>query len=102
MPTYASDKSKSEQAKIKFFFILSLASNVDVRTQGTKYSWFGAAYLSNKYYKLIANKPTYLFDNGGDVVFLNRHFEDQLGGAFYDYSIGNKAGEPIANTGWRV
>ena len=102
MPTHAYDKSQSEQAKIKFFFTLSLASNVDVRTQGTKYSWFGAAYLSNKYYKLIANKPTYLFDNGGDVVFLNRHFEKQLGGAFYDYSIGNKAGEPIANTGWRV
>ena len=102
MPTYACDKVQSEQAKIKFFFILSLASNVDVRTQGTKYSWFGAAYLSNKYYKLIANKPTYLFDNGGDVVFLHRKFVDQLGGAFYDYSIGNRAGEPIAYTGWRV
>ena len=102
MPTYAFDKSQSEQAKIKLFFTLSLASNVDVRTQGTKYSWFGAAYLSNKYYKLIANKPTYLFDNGGDVVFLHRSLLDQLGGAFYDYSIGNRAGEPIAYTGWRV
>ena len=75
---------------------------MDIQTLGTKYSWFGAAYLSNKYYKLIANKPTYLFDNGGDVVFLHRNFEAQLGGAFYDYSIGNRAGEPIAYTGWRV
>jgi hypothetical protein len=26
---------------------------------GLKYTWFGAGYLSNMYFKMIANKPTY-------------------------------------------
>ena len=76
---------------------------MDIRTLGTKYAWFGAAYLSNKFYKMIANKPTYLFDKGGDVTFVDREnaFGDK-GWMYYDYSVGNRAGEPIANTGWRV
>ena len=52
---------------------------------------------------MIANKPTYLFDKGGDVTFVDREnaFGDK-GWMYYDYSVGNRAGEPIANTGWRV
>ena len=76
---------------------------MDIQTLGTKYSWFGAAYLSNKFYKMIANKPTYLFNRGGDVTFVSggNWFGDK-GWMYYDYSVGNRAGEPIANTGWRV
>ena len=36
---------------------------------GVKYTWFGVGYLSNMYFKLIANKPTYRFDDGGDLSF---------------------------------
>ena len=53
---------------------------------------------------MIANKPTYLFDKGGDVTFVDAQgngFGDK-GWMYYDYSVGNRAGEPIANTGWRV
>ena len=34
---------------------------------GTKYTWFGAGYISNMYYKWIANHPTYNFVRGGDL-----------------------------------
>ena len=36
---------------------------------GVKYTWFGPGYLSNVYFKMIANKPRYLFDQGGDLSF---------------------------------
>ena len=36
---------------------------------GVKYTWFGAGYISNMYYKWIANHPTYSFDRGGDLSF---------------------------------
>ena len=52
---------------------------------------------------MIANKPTYLFDKGGDVTFVDGgNSFGEKGWSYYDYSIGNRAGEPIANTGWRV
>ena len=34
---------------------------------GVKYTWFGSGYISNMFYKMIANKPTYRFQNGGDL-----------------------------------
>ena len=36
---------------------------------GVKYTWFGSGYISNMYYKWIANHPTYSFDRGGDLSF---------------------------------
>merc|ERR1712008_595979 len=36
---------------------------------GTKYTWFGPGYLSNMFFKMLANKPTYRFENGGDLSF---------------------------------
>merc|ERR1719228_836738 len=83
--------------------IHSIASNIDTTTVGTKYAWFGAAYLNNKYYKMIANKPTYVFDRGGDITFVGGTNKDgHLGWVYRDYSVGNRAGEPVAATGWRV
>ena len=34
---------------------------------GVKYSWLGAGYISNMYYKWIANHATYDFEHGGDL-----------------------------------
>ena len=59
--------------------------------------------MSNKYYKLLSNKPTYVFDRGGDITFVdggNTHGE--IGWSFVDYSVGNKDGGGVAATGWRV
>merc|ERR1719220_2061191 len=36
---------------------------------GTKYVWFGNSYLSNMYHKMIAERPTYYWDKGGDNTF---------------------------------
>jgi len=36
---------------------------------GVKYTWFGSGYISNMYYKWIANHPTYNFNGGGDLSF---------------------------------
>ena len=36
---------------------------------GTKYTWFGPGYISNMYYKWIANHATYNFNQGGDLSF---------------------------------
>lgn len=36
---------------------------------GVKYTWVGPGYLSNVYYKMIANRPMYRMDRGGDMSF---------------------------------
>ena len=51
------------------------------------------------YYKMIANKPTYEWDRGGDPTFVDG---GQEGWTYLDKSYGNQAGEPIASRGWRV
>ena len=59
--------------------------------------------MSNKYYKLLSNKPTYVFDRGGDITFIDGGNEQgQMGWNFRDYSVGNKEGGGVAATGWRV
>ena len=62
---------------------------------GTKYTWFGAGYISNMYFKWIANHPTYKFDQGGDLSF-NRGKNVRM------YALGDKDGKPRAQTGWRA
>ena len=41
---------------------------------GVKYTWFGSGYISNMFYKMIANKPTYRFQRGGDLRWGPRSF----------------------------
>ena len=62
---------------------------------GVKYTWFGPGYISNMYYKLIANHPTYNFDQGGDLSF-NR------GNNLKMFANGDTNGKPIAQNGWRA
>ena len=45
---------------------------------GVKYTWFGSGYISNMYYKWIANHPTYNFNGGGDLSFNRGSFFDQV------------------------
>ena len=59
---------------------------------GVKYTWFGPGYLSNMYFKWIANKPRYFNDAGGDLAF--------GGDKVYPAAIGDKDGKPVATTGW--
>ena len=68
---------------------------VHVAHIGAKYTWFGGGYLSNMFYKMIANKPTYRFQNGGDMSF-------GAGTNIWKTAQGDKDGNPVAQTGWRA
>ena len=62
---------------------------------GLKYTWFGAGYLSNMYFKMIANKPTYRNRKGGDLSF-------GKGVNIWPTAQGDPEGNPVAMTGWRA
>jgi len=62
---------------------------------GTKYTWFGPGYLSNMFFKMLANKPTYRFENGGDLSF-------GKGMNLWHTAVGDEDGNPVAQTGWRA
>ena len=76
----------------------------------TKYTWFGSGYLSNTYFKLIANKPMYKQRFAGDQTFADcfdfaKDFNVKAGvwpiwSTYANYSTGDLDGEPIANNGW--
>ena len=59
--------------------------------------------MSNKYYKLLSNKPTYVFDRGGDITFIDGGNKNgEMGWVYRDFSVGNENGGGVASTGWRV
>jgi len=64
---------------------------------GVKYSWLGAGYISNMYYKWIANHATYDFEHGGDLSF-----DADLGANVEMVAYGDKEGKPRNQTGWRA
>merc|ERR1719468_814099 len=62
---------------------------------GLKYTWFGPGYISNMYFKMISNKPTYRFEGGGDLSM-------GKGENIWQTAQGDQDGNPIAQTGWRA
>lgn len=71
--------------------IQAIHGGVHLADVGTKYTWFGPGYISSQYYKLLANKPTYRFDSGGDLTFSSQYIPT---------AVGDPEGNPVANTGW--
>jgi len=65
---------------------------------GVKYTWFGPGYLSNVYFKMIANKPRYRFEEGGDLSFGTANGSANI----FDTAIGDPDGKPVAQNGWRA
>jgi len=65
---------------------------------GIKYTWFGSGYLSNMYFKVLANKPRYFFDQGGDLSFGANTFNQGI----VKHARGDPDGNPVAQSGWRV
>ena len=59
---------------------------------GLKYTWFGPGYISNMYYKWIANYKTFDFEKGGDLSF-NKGFNVRR------YAKGDNEGKPRNQTG---
>ena len=69
---------------------------------GEKYTWFGIGYLSNMYFKFIANHPTYTLIKGGDLVFTSCINGGKSGTAIPVQSVayGDVDGNPVPNTAW--
>jgi len=66
---------------------------------GLKYTWFGPGYISNMYFKMIANKPIYqMVTKGGDLSFYSGDQCEPI----VDAAIGDTNGNPVAMTGWRA
>lgn len=57
---------------------------------GVKYTWIGPGYISNMYYRAIANKATYA-KLEGDIAF----------GGWRNWLYGDINGQPYPRTGWR-
>merc|ERR1711936_631447 len=68
-----------------------------------KYTWFGPGYISNVYFKRIANKPTYqIGTGGGGLSFLAWVGEGSSQTYVRNIAIGDQNGQPVAMTGWRT
>merc|ERR1719209_1436142 len=65
---------------------------------GLKYTWMGAGYISNVYFKQLANKPLYKMGKGGDLSFTSK--DESIPN--YNVAVGDGEGNPIAHTGWRT
>ena len=65
------------------------ASNI-----GVKYTWFGSGYISNMYYKWLANHATYDFEHGGDFSF-DAHINSNV----HMVASGDAEGNPRKQTG---
>jgi len=87
----------------------SASPTVNRWVMGTKYVWFGNSYLSNMYHKMIAERPTYHWDIGGDNTF--GFNDDQKARAFgssanvtnnFNTAVGDIHGNPVATLAWRI
>ena len=63
---------------------------------GLKYTWFGPGYISNVYFKMIANHPMFSLDNGGDLSMSACSGD----GSVRNFTLGSVEGKPLKMTGW--
>ena len=65
---------------------------------GLKYTWFGPGYISNMYFKMIANHPMYRGrPQGGDLAFTACQ---EIPVPIVNVAVGGTDGEPVEMTGW--
>ena len=67
---------------------------------GLKYTWMGPGYLSNVFFKQLANKPLYKMGKGGDLAFSSCHKGSKETLPLYNVASGDENGDPVAYTGW--
>jgi len=81
-----------------FAALMGIHGAVHAANIGVKYTWSGPGYISNVYFKQLANKPLYKMGNGGDLSFTA--LESPIPN--YNVAVGDVKGNPIAYTGWRT
>ena len=79
-----------------FAALMGIHGAVHAANIGVKYTWSGPGYISNVYFKQLANKPLYKMGNGGDLSFTA--LESPIPN--YNVAVGDVKGNPIAYTGW--
>ena len=68
---------------------------------GLKYTWFGSGYLSNMYFRMIADKPIYKMMNvGGDLAFTACIQGSGQALTNRNIAVGDPEGNPIPQTSW--
>jgi len=69
---------------------------------GLKYTWMGAGYISNVYFKQLANKPLYKMGKGGDLAFSSCFPGSKATLPLYNVAAGDENGNPQPYTSWRA
>ena len=80
----------------KWMALQAIHGAVHAARIGLKYTWFGMGYISNMYFKMIANHPTYEFKKGGDLSFTSCG----EGIPIQNVAYGSIDGNAVNRTGW--
>ena len=86
----------------KWMALQAIHGAVHVGNIGLKYTWFGPGYVSNVYFKMIANYKTYKHIVGGGDLSLTTCVSGTPGVSLNVKNIayGDSEGNPINQTGW--
>ena len=86
----------------KWMALQAIHGAVHVGNIGLKYTWFGPGYVSNVYFKMIANYKTYKHIVGGGDLSLTTCVSGTPGVSLNVQNIayGDSEGNPINRTGW--
>ena len=86
----------------KWMALQAIHGAVHVGNIGLKYTWFGPGYVSNVYFKMIANHKTYKHIVGGGDLSLTTCVSGTPGVSLNVQNIayGDSEGNPINQTGW--
>ena len=86
----------------KWMALQAIHGAVHVGNIGLKYTWFGPGYVSNVYFRSIANYPLYKGVDGGGDLSLTSCNTGTIGVSLNVRNIayGDSEGNPINQTGW--
>ena len=83
-----------------FAALMGIHGAVHAARVGLKYTWFGPGYISNVYFKQLANKPLFDMGKGGDLAFSSCFDGSKATLPLYNVAAGDENGNPQAYTSW--
>ena len=85
----------------KWMALQAIHGAVHVGNMGLKYTWFGPGYISNVYFRMIANYPLYKgVRGGGDLSLTSCSSTPGNSINVQNVAYGDSEGNPINQTGW--